>query len=160
MDAITEQDYFGQPYDGPKSFATAQARKALPFWMQDVVVGDPYRIGWATVGLSLQDSALALTPYERRKQLRDQAVSEKFSKAGFTNYESLDPKRQRELFAELESGISSDISPSVLRDFTTVNELIDRRRELNQVETTSVDEFYDDLDENNKKRCSTAGSSS
>ncbi len=93
-----------------------------------------------------------MTPYERRMQLRDQAVSEKFSKAGFTNYESLDPKRKRELFAELESGISSDISPSVLRDFTTVNELIDRRRELNQVETTSVDEFYDDLDEENLKK--------
>ncbi len=58
MDAITQEEYFGQPYDGPKSFATAQARKALPFWMQDLVVADPYRIGWSTVGLSLQDFAL------------------------------------------------------------------------------------------------------
>ena len=150
MDAITQEEYFGQPYDGPKSFATAQARKALPFWMQDVVVADPYRIGWSTVGAEFAGlRTRPLTPYERRRQLRDQAVSEKFSKAGFTNYESLDPKRKRELFAELESGISPDISPSVLRDFTTVNELIDRRRELNQVETTSVDEFYDDLDEVN-----------
>ena len=150
MDAITQEDYFGQPYDGPKSFATAQARKALPFWMQDLVVADPYRIGWSTVGAEFAGlRTRPLTPYERRRQLRDQAVSEKFSKAGFTNYESLDPKRKRELFAELESGISPDISPSVLRDFTTVNELIDRRRELNQVETTSVDEFYDDLDEVN-----------
>jgi len=150
MDAITNEDYFGQPYDNAKSLAIAQARKGLPFWMQDVVVADPYRIGWSTVGAEFAGlRTRALTPYERRRQLRDQAVSEKFSKAGFTNYESLDPKRKRELFAELESGISSDISPSVLRDFTTVNELIDRRRELNQVETTSVDEFYDDLDEVN-----------
>jgi hypothetical protein len=81
--------------------------------------------------------------------LRDQAVGEKFGEAGFTNYESLDPKRKRELFAELEEGVSSDISDSVLRDFTAVNELIDRRRELNQVETTSVDDFYDVLDEIN-----------
>jgi len=150
MDAITEEDYFGQPYDGVQSFATAQARKALPFWMQDKIVGDPYRIGWATVGAEFAGlRTRALTPYERRRQLRDQAVSEKFSKAGFTNYESLDPKRKRELFAELEAGVSSDVSDSVLRDFTTVNELIDRRRELNQVETTSVDEFYDVLDEIN-----------
>ena len=150
MDAITNEDYFGQPYDNAKSLATAQARKALPFWMQDVVVGDPYRIGWATVGAEFAGlRTRALTPYERRRQLRDQAVSEKFSKAGFTNYESLDPKRKRELFAELEAGVSSDVSDSVLRDFTTVNELIDRRRELNQVETTSVDEFYDVLDEIN-----------
>jgi len=150
MDAITNEDYFGQPYDNAKSLATAQARKGLPFWMQDLVVADPYRIGWATVGAEFAGlRTRPLTPYERRRQLRDQAVGEKFGKAGFTNYESLDPKRKRELFAELEEGISSDISDSVLRDFATVNELIDRRRELNQVETTSVDEFYDVLDEIN-----------
>jgi len=150
MDAITQEDYFGQPYDGVHSFATAQARKGLPFWMQDLVVADPYRIGWATVGAEFAGlRTRPLTPYERRRQLRDQAVGEKFGEAGFINYESLDPKRKKELFAELEEGISTEISSSVLRDFTAVNELIDRRRELNQVDTTSVDDFYDELDELN-----------
>ena len=148
IDAITEEDYFGQPYEGPKSFATAQSRKALPFWMQDLVVADPYRIGYSTAVAEFAGlRTRPLSAYERRRQIRDQAANDKYGAEGFNGYNSLDPTRKKQLNKELKEGVSSDVSASVLNAFTTVNELIDRRRELNQIETTTVDEFYDEIDE-------------
>ena len=146
-DFVLEEDFYGVPYDGVQDITTAQARKALPFWLQDVVAADPYRLGWSAAvaefgGLRTRP----LTPYERSRQLRDQAVKQKYGSEGFSNYESLDPVRKKELNSELNLGDSSSISPSVLRDYQAVEEIIEEVRENSDANSTQVNDFYEELD--------------
>lgn len=86
-----------------------------------------------------------MTPYERSRQLRDQAVEQKYGAEGFSNYESLDPVRKKELNNELNLGDSSSISPSVLRDYQAVEEIIEEVRENSDANSTQVNDFYEEL---------------
>jgi len=146
-DFVLEEDFYGVPYDGVQDITTAQARKALPFWLQDVVAADPYRLGWSAAAAEFGGlRTRPLTPYERSRQLRDQAVEQKYGAEGFSNYESLDPVRKKELNNELNLGDSSSISPSVLRDYQAVEEIIEEVRENSDANSTQVNDFYEELD--------------
>ena len=146
-DFILEEDFYGVPYDGFKDIAMAQAKKALPFWLQDAVSADPYRAGVkATAAAFAGFRTRPLTPYERSRDLRNQAVEQKYGGEGFTNYESLDPVRKKELNKELNSGSSSSISASVLRDYQAIEEIIEEVRESADVDSVTVNDFYEELE--------------
>jgi len=146
-DFILEEDFYGVPYDGFKDIAMAQAKKALPFWLQDAVSADPYRAGvGATAAAFAGLRTRPLTPYERSRDLRNQAVEQKYGAEGFTNYQSLDPVRKKELNKELNSGSSSSISASVLRDYQAIEEIIEEVRESADVDSVTVNDFYEELE--------------
>ena len=146
-DFILEEDFYGVPYDGFKDIAMAQAKKALPFWLQDAVSADPYRAGVpATAAAFVGFRTRPLTPYERSRDLRNQAVEQKYGGEGFTNYESLDPVRKKELNKELNSGSSSSISANVLRDYQAIEEIIEEVRESADVDSVTVNDFYEELE--------------
>jgi len=154
-DFLLNEDFYGTPYNGFTDIAAAQARKGLPFWLQDVVVADPYRLGWSAASMEFAGlRTRALTPYERSRQLRDQAVAEKYGSQGFTTYNSLDPVRKKEINAELKSGDSSSISANVLRDYQSVDEIIEDVRENADANSTQVDDYYEELDFVSSKKAS------
>ena len=143
IDAITNENYFGEPYDGVTDFAGAQTKRFLPFWAQDVVVGDPYRIGPAALvaefgGLRTR----AETIYERRRNIRDQAVQDMFDVA---TYEELDPINKRLFNSEVEKETSDKISDANFRDYKAIDMAVDDYRLQKGVESTIVDDYFDEL---------------
>ncbi len=143
MDAITNEDYFGEPYDGFHDLAFAQSKKMLPFWAQDAVMGDPYRIGPRTVAAEFAGlRTRALTVAERRRILLDEATAEMFPNS--LEYIDLDPKSRRELFAELNK---EDSKLTAANDYKAIIDLIEKRREAGHIESSAIDNFYADLDD-------------
>ncbi len=138
MDAITGEDYFGEPYEGLKDFSFAQSDKLLPFWVQDVVRGDPYRIGPRAVAAEFVGlRTRANSPYERRKLLLDQATAEMFP--GFPSFNDLDPLNQRKVYSELDAeGTELESAP----EYKATVELINERRRRSGVEPSVVDLYY------------------
>ena len=115
----------------------------LPFWAQDVLVGDPYRIGIPAlaaefVGLRTR----AETIYERRRNIRDQAVQDMFDVA---TYEELDPINKRLFNSEVEKETSDKISDANFRDYKAIDMAVDDYRLQKGVESTIVDDYFDEL---------------
>ena len=140
---ITNQDYYGQPYEGFFDFATAQSKNLLPFWLQDVVAGDPYSTdAFATAAAFGGLRTRALTSYERRRLLLDEAAVEKFK--GVDGFKDLSPIQVKQLYADLDS---EESTVSVSDNYKAVNAVIEDQRRKNGVDPTNVDEFYAKLDE-------------
>jgi len=141
-DFITDQDYYGQPYENKLDFATAQSEKLLPFWLQDVVAGDPYSTdAFATAAGFVGLRTRALTSYERRRLLLDSTAAEKY---GVERVKDLTPIQRKELYSDLES---EDSTLSTASDYQAVNAVIEEQRRKSGLEPSSVDLFYDRSDE-------------
>ena len=139
---ITNEDYYGQPYENNLDFVTAQSRNLLPFWLQDVVAGDPYSTdAFATAAGFVGLRTRALTSYERRRLLLDSTAEEKY---GVGSVKDLTPIQRKELYSDLES---EDSALSTASDYQAVNAVIEEQRRKNGLEPTSVDLFYDRADE-------------
>ena len=138
MDAISGEDYFGEPYEGLKDFSFAQSEKLLPFWAQDVMMGDPYRIGPRAVAAEFVGlRTRANSPHERRRLLLDQATAEMFP--GFSSFNDLDPLNQRKVYSELDAeGTELESAP----EYKATVELINERRRRSGVEPSVVDLYY------------------
>jgi hypothetical protein len=140
---ITNQDYYGQPYENNLDFATAQSKNLLPFWLQDVVAGDPYSTdAFATAAGFGGLRTRALTSYERRRLLLDEAAVEKFK--GVDGFKDLSPIQVKQLYADLDS---EESTVSVSDNYKAVNAVIEDQRRKNGAEPTNVDEFYAKLEE-------------
>ena len=140
---ITNQDYYGQPYENNLDFATAQSKNLLPFWLQDVVAGDPYSTdAFATAAAFGGLRTRALTSYERRRLLLDEAATEKFK--GIDGFKDLSPIQIKQLYADLDS---EESTVSVSDNYKAVNAVIEDQRKKNGVEPTNVDQFYAKLEE-------------
>ena len=140
---ITNQDYYGQPYENNLDFATAQSKNLLPFWLQDVVAGDPYSAdAFATAAAFGGLRTRALTSYERRRLLLDEAATEKFK--GVDGFKDLSPIQIKQLYADLDS---EESTVSVSDNYKAVNAVIEDQRRKNGVEPTNVDQFYAKLEE-------------
>jgi hypothetical protein len=139
---ITNEDYYGQPYENRLDFVTAQSRNLLPFWLQDVVAADPYSTdAFATAASFAGLRTRALTSYERRRLLLDSTAQEKY---GVGSVKDLTPIQRKELYSDLES---EDSTLSTASDYQAVNAVIEEQRRKNGLEPTSVDLFYDRADE-------------
>ena len=140
---ITNQDYYGQPYENNLDFATAQSKNLLPFWLQDVVAGDPYSTdAFATAAGFGGLRTRALTSYERRRLLLDEAAVEKFK--GVDGFKDLSPIQVKQLYADLDS---EESTVSVSDNYKAVNAVIEDQRRKNGADPTNVDQFYAKLDE-------------
>lgn len=140
---ITNQDYYGQPYENNLDFATAQSKNLLPFWLQDVVAADPYAAdAFATAAAFGGLRTRALTSYERRRLLLDEAAVEKFK--GVDGFKDLSPIQVKQLYADLDS---EESTVSVSDNYKAVNAVIEDQRRKNGADPTNVDEFYAKLDE-------------
>jgi hypothetical protein len=140
---ITNQDYYGQPYENNLDFATAQSKNLLPFWLQDVVAGDPYSTdAFATAAGFGGLRTRALTSYERRKLLLDEAAVEKFK--GVDGFKDLSPIQVKQLYADLDS---EESTVSVSDNYKAVNAVIEDQRRKNCSEQKNVDDFYAKLEE-------------
>ena len=141
-DFITNQDYYGQPYENNLDFTTAQSKNLLPFWLQDVVAGDPYSTdAFATAAGFVGLRTRALTSYERRRLLLDSTAAEKY---GVERVKDLTPIQRKELYSDLES---EDSTLSTASDYQAVNAVIEEQRRKSGLEPSSVDLFYDRADE-------------
>ena len=135
---ITNQDYYGQPYENNLDFATAQSKNLLPFWLQDVVAGDPYSTdAFATAASFGGLRTRALTSYERRRLLLDEAAVEKFK--GVDGFKDLSPIQVKQLYADLDS---EESTVSVSDNYKAVNAVIEDQRRKNGADPTNVDEYY------------------
>ena len=140
---ITNQDYYGQPYENNLDFATAQSKNLLPFWLQDVVAADPYSAdAFATAAAFGGLRTRALTSYERRRLLLDEAATEKFK--GVDGFKDLSPIQIKQLYADLDS---EESTVSVSDNYKAVNAVIEDQRRKNGAEPTNVDQFYAKLEE-------------
>ena len=136
--AITNQDYYGQPYEGFLDFAEAESKNLLPFWLQDVVAGDPYSTdAFATAAAFGGLRTRALTSYERRRLLLDEAATEKFK--GVDGFKDLSPIQVKQLYADLDS---EESTVSVSDNYKAVNAVIEDQRRKNGADPTNVDEYY------------------
>ena len=145
LEAISNENYFGEPYEGLSDFAYAQGKRILPFWMQDAVAGDPYKTGFR--GIAAEFAGLRtrpLTTYERRRDLRDQAVTEMFPE--FSSYLDLDPTRKKLFNSELEKESSDKISAAILSDLKATDELIQIDRQNKGGNSSQLDDFYEILE--------------
>jgi len=141
--AITNQNYYGQPYEGFFDFAEAESKNLLPFWLQDVVAGDPYSTdAFATAAAFGGLRTRALTSYERRRLLLDEAAVEKFK--GVDGFKDLSPIQIKQLYADLDS---EESTVSVSDNYKAVNAVIEDQRRKNGADPTNVDEFYAKLEE-------------
>ena len=139
---ITNEDYYGQPYENNVDFVTAQSRNLLPFWLQDVVAADPYSTdAFATAASFAGLRTRALTSYERRRLLLDSTAQEKY---GVGSVKDLTPIQKKELYSDLES---EDSTLSTASDYQAVNAVIEEQRRKNGLEPTSVDLVYDRAEE-------------
>ena len=145
LEAISNENYFGEPYEGLSDFGAAQLKRGLPFWMQDAVVADPYRTGLRGVAAEFVGlRTRPLTTYERRRDFRDQAVTEMFPE--FSSYLDLDPTRKKLFNAELEKESSDKISAAVLNDLKATDELIKIDRQNKGGNSSQLDNFYEVLE--------------
>jgi len=145
LEAISNENYFGEPYEGLTDFGEAQLKRFFPFWMQDAVAGDPYKTGFR--GIAAEFAGLRtrpLTTYERRRDLRDQAVTEMFPE--FSSYLDLDPTRKKLFNAELEKELSDKISAAILSDLKATDELIQIDRQNKGGNSSQLDDFYEILE--------------
>ena len=133
------------PHEGLGDFVAAPLRRGLPFWMQDAVVADPYKTGFRGVAAEFVGlRTRPLTTYERRRDLRDQAVTEMFPE--FSSYLDLDPTRKRLFNAELEKQSTNKISASILNDLKATDELIEIDRQNKGGDSSAIDTFYEILE--------------
>ena len=143
MDAITNENYMGEPYEGLTDLVTAQSRNLLPFWLQDAVVADPYRsnvAGTAAAAFGLRTRPQ--TAYEARRDLMNDAAKELFS--GVLDYENLDPLSKRKVITELQK---EDSSLSMASQYAVTNELINEQRQRANVDGETIDTFYSEVNE-------------
>ena len=134
---LTNEDYYGQPYENNLDFATAQSKNLLPFWLQDVVAADPYSTdAFATAAGFVGMRTRALTSYERRRLILDEAALEKF---GADSVKDLSPIQIKQLYADLDS---EESTVSVSDNYKAVNEVIKEQRRKNGVEPSNVDGYY------------------
>lgn len=134
---LTNEDYYGQPYENNLDFATAQSKNLLPFWLQDVVAADPYSTdAFATAAGFVGLRTRALTSYERRRLILDEAALEKF---GVDSVKDLSPIQIKQLYADLDS---EESTVSVSDNYKAVNEVIKEQRRKNGVEPSNVDGYY------------------
>jgi len=143
IDAITNENFMGEPYEGLTDFVTAQSQNLLPFWLQDAVVADPYRAnipGTAASAFGLRTRPQ--TAYEARRDLLNDAAKELFN--GVLDYENLDPLSKRKVIAELEK---EDSSLSMVSQYKVTNELINEQRRRVNVDGETIDTFYSEVNE-------------
>ena len=143
MDAITNENFMGEPYEGLTDFVTAQSLNLLPFWLQDAVVADPYRANIAgTAAAALGLRTRPQTAYEARRDLLNDAAKELFN--GVLDYENLDPLSKRKVITELEK---EDSSLSMVSQYRVTNELINEQRRRVNVDGETIDTFYSEVNE-------------
>lgn len=154
-EAITNENYFGEPYEGVNDFAIAQTGRLLPFWAQAVTesVLDESVTASAAGGLA-EFAGLRSAPetvWGRNKILLNEAT--KMLYPDTVNYYDLDPIAKKIIREELSKGDSSFFNrPEVeggsqlLKEYQQVNRIMEAQRANSNQDSNKINEFYDELE--------------
>jgi len=144
IEAITRENYFGEPYDGAISFASAQSKRLLPFWVDGLRgsdTADPSAITSGTEIFGLRSSNVSI--YERKKEIKNDITRELFP--DFDNFTELDSVAQKLIYNELEKD-SSDSIPEDLHDEYKRYDTLTKQVRLANNQDNQVDVWRDSLD--------------